>query len=121
MQITHPAAYDHGQPPENVFLVTDDMGTQAGTDLWLNSDAEAYSGDTSNISATYAQALRRATHDILYTVVNSSAMNGIDENVKVVKVTPQWKIWLYCLDAFVGLVILGGIFLIVRRCKKNRA
>ena len=97
-----------------------DMGTQAGADLWLNSDAEAYSGDTSKISATYAQALRRASHDILYTVVNSSAMNGIDENVKVVKVTPQWKIWLYCLDAFVGLVILGGIFLIVRRCRKNK-
>ena len=96
-----------------------DMGTQAGTDLWLNSDAEAYSGDTAGISATYAQALRRASHDILYTVVNSSAMNGIDENVKVVKITPMWKIWLYCLDAFVGLVILGGIFLIVRRCRKN--
>ncbi len=31
MQITHPTAYWNGQPPENVFLVTDDMGAQAGT------------------------------------------------------------------------------------------
>ena len=98
-----------------------DMGTQAGCDLWLNSDAEAYSGDTSKISATYARALRDATHDILYTVVNSSAMNGVDENVKVVKVTPQWKIWLYCLDGAVALIVLGGAFLIWRRCRKNKA
>ena len=28
MKISHPSAYWNGQPPENVFLVTDDMGNQ---------------------------------------------------------------------------------------------
>ena len=31
MQITHPSAYWNGIAPENVFLVTDDLGAQAGT------------------------------------------------------------------------------------------
>lgn len=97
-----------------------DMGTQAGADLWLNSDEQAYSGDTSAVNATYAQALRRACHDILYTVVNSAAMNGIDESVQIVKVAPQWKVWLYWLDGFIGVMTLAGVYMIVRRCKKNK-
>ncbi|MBR6953799.1 MAG: hypothetical protein IKH77_01995 [Clostridia bacterium] len=31
MQITHPSAYWNGIAPENVFMVTDDLGAQAGT------------------------------------------------------------------------------------------
>ena len=52
-----------------------DAGLQAGTDLWLNTDSEVYKmGDVSD-NATLVTALRNASHDILYTVVNSSAMN----------------------------------------------
>ena len=58
-------------------------------------------GDVSD-NATLVTALRNASHDILYTVVTSSAMNGIDENVVVKKVLPLWQYWL-----------------IVRRCRKN--
>ena len=98
-----------------------DMGLQAGCDLWLNSDAEKYVYDTANASATFVNALRNAAHDILYTVVNSSAMNGIDDNVQVVKIMPLWQKWLIAFDAAMAVIILGGVFLIVRRCKKNKA
>ena len=99
-----------------------DMGLQAGTDLWLNSDAEKFVYDASKYdNATFVNALRGAAHDILYTVVNSSAMNGIDENVKVVKVMPLWQKWLVALDIAVAVIVLGGALLIVRRCKKNKA
>ena len=99
-----------------------DMGLQAGTDLWLNSDAEKFVYDAAKYdNATFVQALRGAAHDILYTVVNSSAMNGIDENVKVVKVMPLWQKWLMALDIAVAVIVLGGALLIIRRCKKNKA
>ena len=71
-------------------------------------------------SPTLVNAMRNASHDILYTVVNSSAMNGIDENVKVVKVMPQWQTWLIALDVFLAVVILGGAVLVTRRIKKNK-
>ena len=47
-------------------------------------------------------------------------MNGIDENVKVVKVMPQWQTWLIAMDVFLALVILGGAVLVTRRIKKNK-
>ena len=97
-----------------------DAGLQAGSDLWLNTDSEVYKMDGAANSPTLVNALRNASHDILYTVVNSSAMNGIDENVKVVKVMPQWQTWLIALDVFLAVVILGGAVLVTRRIKKNK-
>ena len=97
-----------------------DAGLQAGSDLWLNTDSEVYKIDNAASNPTIVNALRNASHDILYTVVNSSAMNGIDENVQVVKVMPQWQTWLIALDVFLGIVILGGAFLVTRRIKKNK-
>ena len=96
-----------------------DMGTQAGSDLWLNTDSEAYpaSSTVGFDNATFVHSLRKASHDILYTVVNSSAMNGIDENVKVVKIMPLWQKWLIAFDIAMAVIILGGAFLIFRRCR----
>lgn len=94
-------------------------GLQAGTDLWLNTDSDVYKmGDVSD-NATLVTALRNASHDILYTVVNSSAMNGIDENVVVKKVLPLWQYWLIAFDIVMAVIIIGGVILIVRRCRKN--
>ena len=90
------------------------------TDLWLNTDSEKVykMGDVSD-NATLVTALRNASHDILYTVVNSSAMNGIDENVVVKKVLPLWQYWLIAFDIAMAVIIIGGVILIVRRCRKT--
>ena len=96
-----------------------DAGLQAGTDLWLNTDSEVYKmGDVSD-NATLVTALRNASHDILYTVVNSSAMNGIDENVVVKKVFPLWQYWLIAFDIAMAVIIIGGVILVIRRCRRN--
>lgn len=96
-----------------------DAGLQAGTDLWLNTDSDVYKmGDVSD-NATIVTALRNASHDILYTVVNSSAMNGIDENVVVKKVLPLWQYWLIAFDVVMAVVIIGCGLLGIRRCRKN--
>lgn len=95
-----------------------DMGLQAGTDLWLNSDSTVYPVDTED--ATLVNHLRDSAHDILYTVVNSAAMNGMSEDTEIREVLPLWKIWLICLDVAVVLIEAGCILLIRRRCKRNK-
>ncbi len=97
-----------------------DMGLQNGCDLWLNSDVSKYPLDNAANSATMVNALRRATKNILYTVVNSSAMNGISADTVVVKVMPLWQKWMIGADILIALIAAAGAFLIVRRCKKNK-
>ena len=38
-----------------------------------------------------AQAMRESAKRILYTVANSSAMNGYDSSTRIVKLTPAWE------------------------------
>ena len=52
---------------------------------------------------------------------NSSAMNGSNGNVKAVKVLPLWQKRLIAFDIAMAVIILGGVLLIVHRCKKNKA
>ena len=43
-------------------------------------------------------AVREACHNILYIGVNSAAMNGVDENTRIVSVLPLWQTWLIAFD-----------------------
>lgn len=52
--------------------------------------------------------VREICHDILYSGVNSAAMNGVDQNTRVIKITPLWIYWLITLDVVVGVLLLGG-------------
>ena len=56
--------------------------------------------------------MRETCHDILYSGVNSAAMNGVDQNTRVVKITPTWIYWLVTLDVVVGVLLLAGAGLI---------
>ncbi|MCH5350514.1 MAG: glycoside hydrolase family 3 C-terminal domain-containing protein [Clostridiales bacterium] len=61
----------------------------AGNDLPLAQDSRI-----SNYEKGYsavAWAMREAAHNILYSVVNSSAMNGITSNVRLISFEPEWK------------------------------
>lgn len=65
-----------------------------------------------------AWAMREAAHNILYTVVNSNAMNGIDGDFSTKSVTPAWKIampimtrvaltiFIWCALAFVVVYVI---------------
>lgn len=97
-----------------------DMGLQNGGDLWLNSDATVYNIEGVEKNPTLVTALRRASHNILYTVVNSAAMNGMTEETEIKQVMPLWKIWIICLDVAIAAIEIIGVLLIVRRCKKNK-
>lgn len=97
-----------------------DMGLAAGCNLWLNTDSDVYILDDVASSPTLVSALRESTHAILYTVVNSAAMNGIAADTQVVSVHPAWEYWMVAVDIVVVVIEVCGIYLIVRRCKKNR-
>ena len=76
-----------------------------------------------NYNVTYRASLRNATHDILYTVANSSAMNGYGAGIKYGYDPAYWKIAVYSLNgvAFVALAIWGffSIWNSIKRIKKE--
>ena len=74
---------------------------------------------TDQTSATSVLAMRQATKNILYTVVNSSTYS--QENYDAAMATPGWIMTTYIVDA-VGVVILLAVevVLIKNYRKKNK-
>ena len=99
------------------------QGLLAGTNSW-DSSAQQW---TSELIKTYqgdpdiTQAMREATHRILYTVANSNAMNGFTADTKIVGVTPWWKTALICVDVVLGVLVAVSIFMLVKRIKARKA
>lgn len=94
-----------------------DMGLQAGCDLWLNSDTTLYKINGVENNPTQVQALRKSSHDILYTVVNSAAMNGFTEETEIKEVLPTWVIWLICVDILILIIEILGFWTVRKRSK----
>ena len=83
-------------------------GLAAGTDLWLNAAEGTWVIDGYASNPTVMNLLRNASKNILYTVANSNAMNGIGADTRVVTIMPTWQIWLIVIDVVAGVLILGG-------------
>lgn len=60
-----------------------------------------------------AFAMRESAHRILYTVVNSNAMNGKTAGTKIIPVTPWWKIAVTVIEITVGILFAASITLFV--------
>ena len=107
--------YNYATPYMNVNQMI-----RAGGDLnltqkgWPSTDA----------SPTQVASLRRATKNILYTVVNSTAMNGYGPGVIYKYIMPMWVVWLIVADAviLVGMGVWTFFFVrgIVRRRKLKK-
>ena len=103
------------------------LGIMAGTDSWDNSNAGPMTRvdklkkyDISQDPAL-ANRMREATHRILYTVANSSAMNGMAPSSKIVDVIPWWRALIYGVGV-VGVLGLGvSVLMIVKTKKKAKA
>lgn len=97
-------------------------GLLAGTDSW-DSSSLAWTNDLNNLykdDPDVCQAMRQASHRILYTVANSNAMNGISSTQEVVALTPWWQIALYALTAVCGIMTVVGVVMVIRSVKKNK-
>ncbi len=89
-------------------------GLIAGSDIPDGTDRALFD----NISSTdgygdLAHAMREATHHILYTVVQSNAMNGFSSSTRVVTIIPEWVTMLERAMDTVPLVYGGVLALLV--------
>ena len=75
-----------------------------------------------HITPTHVGRMRDATHSILYTVVQSNAMNGIGQGVTIRMSMPMWRVLLLVgnILLFVGFAV-WGFLAIFFKLKKQRA
>ena len=94
-----------------------DSGLRAGNDLMLNTFADGSLSDTS--SATGVAAIRKATHNVLYMVANSNAMQGIVSGSTVSYKLAGWQKALIAGDVCAALIVALGVCMIVKKKKSN--
>ena len=66
----------------------------AGNDLPINGVSHTVPNIPTEGYGHVAQAARDCVHNVLYTVVNSSAMNGFSSDMRVVRFQPEWEYFL---------------------------
>ncbi len=89
------------------------QGLRAGTDMQLTW--AAFKKNEMDLSATGKQAIRKALHNVLYTVVNSNAMQGVAPGTIISYKTSGWRIALYIVDAVLcTFVVCGTAWVLVR-------
>ena len=96
-----------------------DQAVKAGTDLMLTFQPMKSLADTT--SAEGVTNIRTATHNILFTVANSNAMNGIASGATLDYSPPAWRYWQIAIDVVLGLLVIGGTVLVVRRVRRHRS
>lgn len=85
-------------------------GLVAGNDMWMSNGSKTQFDDSKD-NATVMLALRQACHRILYTQLNSAAMNGVSVNTRIIPITPWWEQVLVSATAVVG--VLAGISVVM--------
>ena len=103
------------------------LGIMGGTDSWDNSSGgigtrvdKLKKYDISQDPAL-ALRMREATHRILYTVANSSAMNGIAPSSRIVTVIPWWRALIIGVGVVAALGLAASVVMLVKTKKKQNA
>ena len=95
------------------------MGLLAGQDIWCGQKGNMGTLDGSENDPAIASAVHKAMKNIVYSVTRTNAMNVGD--AVVLTITPTWKIALYALTGAFYVLTAAGVFLTIRRKKKNNA
>lgn len=81
-----------------------------GNDLPLGGVSELKNNEAKYSTREYANivwAMRDATHNVLYSVAHSNAMNGMSKNTRILSFQPEWQ---YYLERFnTAVAVLFGI------------
>jgi beta-glucosidase len=96
-----------------------DLAFRAGCDTYLCNKAPTWS-IVDYDSATARTALRLATKNLAYMVVNSNAMQGMAPGSIMLVGTSPWIYALIAIDAALVLLIAGGVCLMVFGKKKEK-
>lgn len=100
----------------NAYMNPDQM-IRAGGDLCLFQDQQPSARGT----ASHFTALRKAVKNILYTVVNSNAMNGMGAGIVYRYAMPYWMIVLFSFDAVLAAAFAAWGFHAFKKGKKKAA
>lgn len=95
-----------------------DLTFRAGSDTFLTYSM--LGGMEDRESATSHGVMRRALHDVCYTLVNSALMQGTAPGSIIVYDMSPWQIALITVDCVVGVAILGMIAVLVIRAKDEK-
>lgn len=90
----------------------------AGTDLTLTMAPSKSFYDDSSPQAV--SDMRNATHNVLFTVANSNAMNGLVPGAIVDFTPPLWQYILWGVSALLGLLVVAGAALVTRRVIRHK-
>ncbi|QGQ20929.1 beta-glucosidase [Cellulomonas sp. JZ18] len=96
-----------------------DQGIAAGSDLMLTFQPMKQLADTT--SAAGVAHIREATHNILFPVANSNAMNGVASGAEMHYTPPTWRYVQIGATALLALLIGFGAYRVVRRVRRHRA
>ena len=78
----------------------------AGNDLPINGVSHTVKNIPMEGYGHVAQAARDCVHNVLYTVVNSSAMNGFSSDMRVVRFQPEWEYFLEKATEVINIAII---------------
>ncbi|MGI6392102.1 MAG: glycoside hydrolase family 3 C-terminal domain-containing protein [Candidatus Izemoplasmatales bacterium] len=96
-----------------------DQMIRAGGDLNLIQDKRPTTSNEA-LTSTQISLMRQASKNILFTVVNSNAMNGLGANATIRYILPRWKVAMIIIESSIaGLIIISGAILITSVYKKK--
>ena len=83
-------------------------GLIAGSDIWDSPTPKIHTTKAANYEndAYIVTQMRNAMHHILYTVVNSNAMNGWSSTDTLKTITPWWQTAIYALIAVLAVLTI---------------
>ena len=83
-------------------------GLIAGSDIWDSPTPKIHTTKAANYEndAYIVTQMRNAMHHILYTVVNSNAMNGWASTDTLKTITPWWQTAIYVLIAVLAVLTI---------------
>lgn len=95
----------------------------AGTDIWDSPDSTIHTTNAYNYEDDpfIVTEMREAMHNILYTVVNSNAMNGLSEADRLEAVTPWWQTALYAAITVFAVLTVVSVVMLVRAIQRKKA
>jgi beta-glucosidase len=88
-----------------------EQGVVAGNDLMLANESTLASKFADINNPSTVKAMRQAVKNIVYSIVNSNAVNGLSDGTTVTYGLAPWRMALYAADA--ALVVLAGVCIAV--------
>ncbi len=97
------------------------LGLLAGQNIWdgYTTFSSTKQLEESKNDTVMVNVIKESVKRVAYTVLHSNAMNNIDENTKVVTVTPWWKSLMYSVDIVLAVFSIASITMLCISVHQN--